>query len=104
MTGIFFGNNRVLLWNWPINCELGVEQINKRVLCVGRPMRVNEIGVGDVFFERLVAVGDAFWYVDGGAWVEFYRECLTKTIARPQAALSLKIATPPESAASHKPT
>ena len=37
-------------------------------------MRVNQVGVGNVVVKRLIAIGNAFWYENCRARIDFVRE------------------------------
>ena len=86
MPGVLFGNNRLVLADWPVDANRRVKQIDKRILGVWRPMRVNQVSVGNVVVKRLIAISDAFWYENCRARVNFVRENSAEAVAFAQIA------------------
>ena len=80
MPGVLFGNNRLVLADWPVDTKRRVKQIDKRVLGVWRPVRVNQVSIGNVVVKRLIAISDAFWYENCRARVNFVRENSTEAV------------------------
>ena len=86
MSGIFFRNDGLVLADWPVDTKRRVKQIDKRVFGVWRPVRVDQVGVGNVIVKRLVAVGDAFRYENCRARVNFVGENSAEAVALAQIA------------------
>ena len=81
MLGVLFGNNRLVLADRPVNTECWVKQIDKGVFGVWRPVRVNQVGVGNVVVKRLIAIGNAFGHENCCARVNFVRENSAEAVA-----------------------
>ena len=81
MPGVLFGNNRLVLADWPVDTKRRVKQIDKGVFGVWRPVRVDQVGVGNVVVKRLIAIGNAFWYENCRARIDFVRENRAEAVA-----------------------
>ena len=81
MSGILFGNNRLVLADWPVDTKRRVKQIDKRVLGVWRPVRVNQVSIGNVVVKRLIAISNAFGYENCRARVNFVGENRAEAVA-----------------------
>ena len=74
MSSILFRNDGSILADWPVDAKLWIKQIDKGVFGVWRPVGVNQVGVGNVVVKRLIAIGNAFWYENCRARIDFVRE------------------------------
>ena len=81
MRGILFRNDGLVFVNWPANTERWIKQIDKGVFGIWRPVRVDQVGVGNVVVQRLLAIGNAFWYETCRARIDFVRENCAEAVA-----------------------
>ena len=81
MSGVLFRNDGLVLADGPVDIKRWIKQIDKGVLSVWRPVRVDQVGVGNVVVKRLLAIGNTFGHENCRARVDFVRENSAKAVA-----------------------